>query len=64
MPSKEKAVVFFDARNIIEGQKSFNSKARGFRSNYGYKEIMDFFCSRFNVVRGYYYDGARTRAKD
>jgi len=66
MPYKEKAMIFIDARNLIQGEKEHNSRTS---TNYrfGYKQIMDFFNSKQNVIRGYYYDGAphkSQRSKD
>lgn len=54
---KEKAMIFIDARNIIKGEKTHNQENAG-HSKFGYKELMNFFNNRFNVIRGYYYDGA------
>jgi uncharacterized LabA/DUF88 family protein len=61
MPTDEKAMVFFDARNIIKGQEEY--RKTGGQSDFGYPEIMEFFRKRFNVVRGYYYDGAPHRSE-
>jgi len=56
MINQERAVIFFDARNLIKGQETFREK--GYFSNFGYREIMDYFSRQFHIIRGYYYDGA------
>lgn len=57
MTTSERAIIFIDARNLIEGEKAFCSK-EGKQSSLGYKELMDYFSSQFHLIRGYYYDGA------
>jgi uncharacterized LabA/DUF88 family protein len=54
---KEKAILFMDARNIIKGQESFNNGSE-WKSDFGYKEMIDFFNEQYQIIRGYYYDGA------
>lgn len=56
MNGKNKAIIFFDARNLLGGQKEHRNL--GNKSDFGYKEIMDYFNKDFDVIRGYYYDGA------
>jgi len=46
---KEKAMLFLDARNLIEGQKSF--RKLGGRSNFGYPQIINYFNEQFHVIR-------------
>ncbi len=50
-------IIFIDARNIKSSQENYNTQ-NGDNFVFGYKEMMDFFNSKFDVIRGYFYDGA------
>mgnify|MGYP006279750077 FL=1 len=53
---EERAMIFIDGRNIIQGQKTYRKE--GNRSDFGYSELMEYFAIHYKVIRGYYYDGA------
>ena len=56
MSEKERAILFIDARNLLGGSQNKNSSKK--KAEFGYKETIDYFSKKFNLIRGYYYDGA------
>lgn len=53
----EKLVIFIDARNIKSSQDNYNRENKA-DFIFGYKELMNYFKNRYNLIRGYFYDGA------
>lgn len=53
----KRIIIFIDARNIKSSQDNFNKQ---YKDNFvfGYREMMRFFSTKYDVIRGYFYDGA------
>ena len=55
----DRAIFFVDARNIIGGRDEHRRRVAA--HDFGYTELVAFLRREYQVIRGYYYDGAPHR---
>ena len=57
MISSQRMMIFIDARNIKSSLDTYNKENKS-SLNFGYKELVDYFSSKYHIIRGYFYDGS------